>query len=405
MARRPRSSQLETRTARLKLPARRKPHYTTIGPGIAVGYRRNKGAGSWSAKVADGHGGHWIKAFAIADDFEDNDGAHVLTYWQAQDKARAIARGGNVSGDRPITVSEALDNYAAELKSRNGHDGNIDRVRRDLTPALAAKTVALLTARDLRHWRDAMLKRGLAPATADRTARALKAALALAAREDHRIANTPAWRDGLSRLPDTEVARNEILPDGDVRKLVAAAYGVSPAFGLWIELHAVTGARRSQLIRLLVRDLQDDSTAPRLMMPSSRKGRRKRIDRKPVPITPALAKALRRAAAGRALDDVLLPQPAGFTALRNWFNRAVAAAGLDPKVTPYALRHSSIVRMLLAGTPTRVVAAHHDTSVPMIEKNYSAHISEHADALTRRTLLDLGTTADSTAVVPLRGGR
>jgi hypothetical protein len=66
----------------------------------------------------------------------------------------------------------------------------------------------------------------------------------------------------------------------------------------------------------------------------------------------------------------------------------VAAAGLESKVTFYALRHSSIVRMLLAGTPTRVVAAHHDTSVLMIEKNYSAHISEHADALTRRTLLD-----------------
>ena len=74
-------------------------------------------------------------------------------------------------------------------------------------------------------------------------------------------------------------------------------------------------------------------------------------------------------------------------------------------MTPYALRHSSIVRMLLAGTPMRVVAAHHDTSVAMIEKNYSAHISEHADALTRRTLLDLGTPAHSTVVVPMRGPR
>src|SRR5204863_7740584 len=114
MARRPRSSQLETRTARLKLQARRKPYYVTIAPGIAVGYRRNKGAGSWSAQVADGHGGHWIKAFGIADDHEEADEANVLTFWQAQDKARAIARGGNVNGDRPITVGEALDNYATE---------------------------------------------------------------------------------------------------------------------------------------------------------------------------------------------------------------------------------------------------------------------------------------------------
>lgn len=404
MARRPRSSQIETRTARLKLPARRKPYYVTIAPGIALGYRRNKGTGSWSAKVADGGGGTWIKAFGIADDHEDADEASVLNFWQAQDKARAIARGGNVGGDRPITVSEAVDNYAVELKSRNGHDGNIDRVRRDLTPALAAKTVALLTARDLRHWRGAMLKRGVAPATADRTARVLKAALALAAREDHRITNAAAWRDGLAKLPDTEIARNEILPDDDVCKLVAAAYEINPAFGLWVEAHAITGARTSQLTRLIVSDLKDDA-APRLIMPSSRKGRRKRIDRRPVPITPALAKALRHAAAGRARGAALLPPPVGSTALRNWFARAIKAARLDPKVTPYALRHSSIVRMLLAGTPTRVVAAHHDTSVPMIEKNYSTHISEHADALTRRTLLDLGAPADSTVVVPLRGGR
>jgi integrase len=402
MARRPRSAHTETRTARLKLAPRRKPYYTTVAPGIALGYRRNKNAGSWSAKVADGYGGHWIKAFAVADDFEDADGANVLTYWQASDKARAIARDGSGNGDRPATVRGALDNYAAELKSRNGHPGNIDRVRRDLTPALAGQTVALLTARDLRHWRAAMLKRGAAPSTADRTARVLKAALSLAAREDHRITNTAAWRDGLARLPDTEVARNEILPDTDVRKLVAAAYRVSPAFGLWIETHAVTGARTSQLTRLQVSDLQADA-APRLLMPSSRKGRRKRIDRKPVAITPALAQALRRADGDRAPSDALLLPPAGTTALHNWFSRAVAAAGLDRKVTPYALRHSSIVRMLLAGTPTRVVAAHHDTSVGMIEKNYSAFIADR-DALTRRALLDTAETAD-TNVMSMRAPR
>jgi integrase len=403
MARRPRLSQIENRTARLKLAPRRKPYYATVAPGIALGYRRNKGAGTWTVKAADGHGGAWIKAFAIADDHEDADDAHVLSYWQASDRARALARGSDVSGDRPITVGEAVANYAAELSSRNGHDGNVARVWRDLTPTLAAKTVVLLTARDLRHWRDAMLKRGVAPSTADRTARVLKAALSLAAREDHRIGNTAAWRDGLARLPDSEVARNEILPDDAVRKIVAAAFEIAPSFGLWIEAHAVTGARTSQLMRLQVSDLRDDA-APRLMMPSSRKGRRKRIDRKPVPIPSALAKALRRAASDRDPSGALLPPPAGTTALHNWFSRAVTAVGLDPKVTPYALRHSSIVRMLLAGTPTRVVAAHHDTSVAMIEKNYSAFIADYADALTRRTLLDLGTPASATnIVVPLRG--
>ena len=58
-------------------------------------------------------------------------------------------------------------------------------------------------------------------------------------------------------------------------------------------------------------------------------------------------------------------------------------------MTIYALRHSSIVRQLLAGVPIRVVAVNHDTSVAMIEKTYSKYIGDHSDAITRRALLDL----------------
>ena len=67
----------------------------------------------------------------------------------------------------------------------------------------------------------------------------------------------------------------------------------------------------------------------------------------------------------------------------------MATAGLEPaKVTIYALRHSSIVRQLLANTPIRVVATLHDTSVVMIERTYSKFITDHSDALSRRALLD-----------------
>jgi hypothetical protein len=116
MARRPRAARLETRTARLKLPVRRKPHdFTSISPGIALGYRRCESAGRWVVKVADGHGGHWTKVVGIADDHEDADAEHVLTWWQAQDKARALARGKDAGGSRPATVAEALADYERDL--------------------------------------------------------------------------------------------------------------------------------------------------------------------------------------------------------------------------------------------------------------------------------------------------
>jgi integrase len=73
------------------------------------------------------------------------------------------------------------------------------------------------------------------------------------------------------------------------------------------------------------------------------------------------------------------------------FARAAKKADLNPnEVTIYALRHSSIVRQLLAGVPVRVVAVNHDTSIAMIERTYSRYIGDHADALARVALLDIG---------------
>jgi integrase len=232
----------------------------------------------------------------------------------------------------------------------------------------------------------------------------LKAALNLAASDDHRIANTGAWKSGLARLPDAERARNVILSDEQVRAAIAAAYTVDAEFGLLIELAAVTGARMSQLLRVTPTDIQDGA-APRLMVPSSRKGRRRRSERKPLPIPASLAQVLRRAAAGRALDEALFPPRAAWRD-RLLFIRASAQAGLDGSVTPYALRHSSIVRQLLANVPVRVVASHHDTSVLMIERNYSRFIvGDPSDAITRRALLDLGEPATGTNVVPIIGAK
>src|SRR6516162_5018636 len=407
MARRPRSSRLETRTARLKLPVRKKPHdFTTIAPGIALAYRRNQGAGTWVVRVADGHGGNWTKGFAIADDHEDADGNHVLDFWQAQDKARALARGSSDDG-RPCTVTEALDAYAADLRARGGQVSNAFRVRRHLPPTLAAKAVALLTSRELQRLRDGLAHK-IKPASVNRLMKGLKAAFALASRHDPRITNAQAWKVGLAALPDAHQARNTVLNDDEVHALIAAAYDVNAALGLLVEAAAVTGARPSQLARLEIADLQDDRPDPRVMMPTSRKGRgHKRISRAPVAITPTLAAKLRQAAGDRALSAPLLLKSDGAP----WrpdshgqpFAEAVARAGLDPAVTLYALRHSSIVRQLLGNVPVRVVASTHDTSIPMIEKSYSAFINDHSDALTRRVLLDTARPAGANVVSLPRG--
>ena len=59
MARKVRSNDIDNRTSRLKLTPRKKPYsFTSIGPGIALGYRRTiKGGGRWVVRCADGKGG------------------------------------------------------------------------------------------------------------------------------------------------------------------------------------------------------------------------------------------------------------------------------------------------------------------------------------------------------------
>lgn len=283
MARRTRSAFLENRTARLKLASRKKPYTALIAPGIFLAYRRNAGPGTWSVKCNG-----WLKRFGLADDHEDANGESVMTYWQALDRAKTLARADEINTEQPIGVSEAVDAYEADLKTRGGRKYNATQLRLHLRDALKNKAVALLTERELRDWRAGLVTKGLKPSSADRIARSLKAALSLAARNDKRIANAAAWKDGLKKLLDSEIARNVILPDHTVAALVSGSYDEDRNFGLLVDVLAETGARESQIFNLTPDDLQDDNpTAPRLFMPTSKKGKNRKVEHRPLAISSA----------------------------------------------------------------------------------------------------------------------
>jgi integrase len=400
MARKVSFSALESRSARSRLKIRRRPYSgPSLARGIALMYRRNRTNGSWVLKVSDGHGAYWTKAFGLADDFEDADAKNVLTFYQAQDQAKKLARGEDGSTDSaPITVDGALKDYRRDLEARNANPYNAEHPRVHLTSALLAKPVALLTATELKKWREGLLGT-MAPATINRLGRCLCAALALAAQHDQRIKNRDAWEIGLADLPGAGEARNFIIPDDKVREFVATAYGLDHQFGLLTDTLAITGARPSQAVRLRVEDLHDHPVRPKVMMPKSCKGggrnrSQKQFERYSVPITPTLAARLKAAAKGRADDAPLLLQSDGSPWDRNpgqnyhrQVDKVVATIGLSVDVTMYSLRHSSIVRMLKKNIPIRLVASLHNTSVGMIEKHYSRYITEHSDDISRHALL------------------
>jgi integrase len=396
------------------LAVRKKPYWATVSPNIAVGYRRNQDAGTWSVRSTDGHGREWIKRLALADDFEPADGRSVLTYWEAIDLARTTARraGDAVEGDRPVTVAEAIDLYEADLRARGGDPRNARQVRGHVPAALATRLVGVLTATELKRWRNGLLAKGMTASSVNRTRTRLRAALNLVAAHDPgRIANANAWRIGLAGLPDAHRVRDVAVTDAEVLRLIECAREIDPRFGLLVEVLAVTGARASQAARLTVADLQ----VGRLMMPTSRKGKaRKTIRHYPVPIPAGLAAALTAEAKGRPGSGPLVRDPDGAawghsdagSRHRRPFREAATAAGLDPdRITPYALRHSSIIRQLQRNVPIRLVASAHDTSVAMIERTYSAYIAHHGDEIVRAALLDPAAPAATTNVLPLSGRR
>ena len=319
MARKVRNSLLESRSARLKLAVRRKPYSgSSLGRGMALLYRRNKTNGSWVAKVSDGHGTYWTKAFAEADDFDASDGKTILDFYQAQDVAKSLARRqpDDVGDDsRPATVGEALDGYEADLTARNASIYNAKHPRSHLTSVLLSKPVQLLESRELRQWRDGLLTKGLSPASVVRYCKGLCAALNLAASHDARITNKAAWEVGLEALPDATVARNVILDDKSVGRFINAAYARGTALGLFVHVLAETGSRPSQAARLLVEDLHGGAH-PRLAIPKSAKGGSKnraarKDERVSVPISAALAATLKKTAKGRPADAPLLLQADG----------------------------------------------------------------------------------------------
>jgi len=406
---------LQTPTARAKLAPRSRPYLESLQRGLHLGYRAlDGGFGTWIAVIAD-KGQHRHVKLATADNIRHIDGMRipadgvtVLTHAQAVAKvqeAAAAYAGADVS--KPKTIAEALDAYALDLKNRNKRASNAQMPRFHLTRELLDMPVdaeALRTA--LREWRQGLIDAGMNSATINRVMKPLAAALNLAAKDDPKRAgaNREAWRHGLEMLGGGNTSRNDVLgdlSDAMVKQIVAAAYEIDQAFGLFVQVHAETGLRSSQIARLTIGDLRGD----RLMVPASRKGGDKRGDARripiPVRITPTLAAALVTAATGRSSGDVLLRKADGMPWRecdhRRPFMRAAKTAGAPEATTMYALRHSSIVRHLKAGRPTIFVAKAHDTSVAEIEGHYASHIAHYTDL---EPLLD---TTPGANVVPLLG--
>jgi integrase len=376
--------------------------------GLSLGYRpRGKRPGTWNVKLVD-RGVRKEHLLGVADDAAAGTAGMAYTAalnaaltWAAAQRME-INRSEKMAGRAaPHTVRDAVEAYLRfrEAKSlRWGRDARSRLTRHVLSnAALAALPLNRLGAAHLTTWRSSLCR--LQPASVNRLLNDLRACLTAAMPSQ---VLPSSLRAALRGTPGANQARQaQVLSQAEVRAVVLAADEVDPTFGQLVLLMAATGARFSQLVRINVGDVQ--LAQRRVLVPASNKGNgtapKQHIA---VPVGDDVLERLGPIVRGRPAHAPLLVRRDGnawatASEMTVRWQRASARAGLPAGISPYALRSSSIVRMLAAHVPVRFVAQLHDTSVSMIERHYNRHVTGEVETAAREVIVPL----TSAAVIPL----
>ena len=395
MARTLQDAKLDTRAARLRLKKRREPYWRSISEGLAVGYRKGAKGGTWIARHYSMEHGRRFHSIGTVDDVADADGAHVLSFTQAQEAARKwfahVARRdrGEVRNG-PYTVRESVEEYLAWLQAhrKTGYDAR-HRVRTHIVPHLGDIQCDRLTTAEIQRWlrdlaasparlrskkdakkpnlrrldkadHEAIRRRR---ASANRTLTVLKAALNRAWREG-KIPSDGAWRR-VEPFEEVDAARVRYLTVAEAKRLLNAC---KPDFRRLAQAALVTGARYGELTALRTSDFNPDSGTIHVRTSKSGKGRHVVLNDEGLALFMSLA-------AGKSRDTVLLmradgsPWKPAHQARR--MTEACRRANIDPPASFHVLRHTWASLAVMAGCPLMVVArnlGHSDTR--MVEKHY-----------------------------------
>lgn len=214
------------------------------------------------------------------------------------------------------------------------------------------------THREVRGYLAELAGAGYAPRTVSRRLSALRGLLRWLVREG--LCESAALAAVASpRLPRT---LPKTMSADDVRALLATCDGDDPVDlrdRAFLELLYATGARVGEAAGLRLGDVDLAQGQACLFG----KGSKERV----VPLYPAAVERVRRylergrpalVRAGRPTDALLLSRrgnPMSTDALRTRFSRRVTQAGLDPSLTPHALRHTFATELLGGGADLRSV--------------------------------------------------
>ncbi len=401
MPRTPDDAPTTTRAARERLEAATKPYWRGVEGGIGLGYRKSiRGGGAWLARVLI-EGRYKEGRLGKADDTLPANGADVLSFGQAQTKAKAfadqqrrVAQGLEavpVKGPvKPYTVADAVADYLSDMEAHGKRSVGTARISANafIVPALGTVPVTRLTRDQLRTWHREIAaappRRRCKPdkpvkpvaastdpeavrrrrATANRILTNLKAVLNHARTDGKFRGSDDAWAL-VKPFADVDAPKVRYLSDDEAVRLANAC---PPDFRALVTAALHTGCRYGELVAAKAGDF--DAKAGTLHIPRSKSGKMRHV---------ALADEswafFQAAAVGKAPGAFLFERNVvERQATRNqpvklrrgaWKDsdqhRAMAAAceaaRIVPAVSFHVLRHTYATRLASRGVPLLAISA------------------------------------------------
>jgi integrase len=384
MAKKVREKALDTRAAREKLKVSGKPYYRSIDPELHLGYRKGKGARRWVARIYLGNGQYRVENIGYADDIADADGERVLTFWQAQEKARAIKEKPIKLDPAHYTVRQAIADYIESLEGKPTQRSAKQRLAAYIPDTLADRPVAEVTGQEWETWMRNMAK--LPPrvhtaegakqnyrkvdmsdpevqrqrrSSANRVMTNLRAALNYAFHHN-KVASDAAWKR-VKAFRGADASRQRYLTIAEAKRLINVC---EPDFRVLVQAALATGARYSELTRLTVQDFNPDAGTLYIQRSKSGKARHIILTEEGIELFSSLA-------AAKTGSALLFGREWRPNQQIRAMNAACEKAKIEPRITFHGLRHTWASLSVMAGLPLMVVAknlGHVDTH--MVEVHY-----------------------------------
>ena len=397
---------LQTATGRVKLKAGDKRHWLNVSEGIALGYRRGPQGGSWYCRIYVGRGKYAQEQLGSADDNVEANGETILTFYQAQEKARKHAtqqhRRQGIGLARYATVANAAERYLVWYADhRKALKETEHTIRAHILPTFGQTRLADIKARDIRAWMEKLAKapprkrtaRGerqqyrdkpktdeqkrARHATANRILTVLKALLNRAV-QDELTADDTEWRS-VKPFKQADEPVTRFLTEQEAIRLINAC---KPDFRRLVKAALYTGARYGELAALTVATMNPDTGTVYIRPSKSGKGRH-------IPLNKDGLRFFKELRTGKMGSDALLTKADGTPWGKNHHVRMLAeackTARIEPAVGFHELRHTYASSLAQRGVDLLSISkllGHADTR---ITSRHYAHLSDQTlrDAVTK----------------------